>query len=61
MRKRVWVCVVVVVGSAPSRQRGKKNDLFNTSREHLTLNLSETEPDKKKAQWRIGDSSKKLG
>lgn len=60
-RERVWVCVVVVVGSAPSRQRGKKNDLFNTSREHLTLNLSETGPGKKKkkAQWRIGDSSKK--
>lgn len=48
---RVWVYAAVMVvvdrgnmGSVPSRHT--KNDLFNTVREHLTLNLCETSPDR---------------
>lgn len=48
---RVWVYAAVMVvvdrgnmGSVPSRHT--KNYLFNTVREHLTLNLCETSPDR---------------
>lgn len=46
----VCVCAAVVVGTGNiglcPLQAEKKNDLFNTLREHLTLNLCETVPDR---------------